>query len=254
MSRNRFAKTGFVLLIGLLATSITFNVFLYRQGRDYYLDLNHVRLDPLGLASFPIESHRTVDTSGKPLVVFYGDSRSVDWPIPAQGAEMTFINRGIGAQTTAQTLGRFSSHVLPLKANTLVLQVGINDLKTIALFPEQKKTITDNCIANIQEIVQLATEHRMRVILTTIFPLGKLPIERMPFWSNDVADAIDDVNQSIIGMEHNGIVILDAAAILVNDKGIIDSRYSKDFLHLNPQGYDALNRALSPLLLKPEVH
>ncbi len=52
-----------------------------------------------------------------------------------------FVNRGIGNQTTAQVLGHFHAHVAPLHPQTIILQVGINDLKTIPLFPEQAETI-----------------------------------------------------------------------------------------------------------------
>jgi len=221
---------------------------LYRQGQEYYLQLNETRLDPLGLKAFPIRQARVSPADGKPLVVLLGDSRAAAWPAPTQLEGFTFVNRGASAQTTAQVLGRFPYHVPSLKPDILVLEVGINDLKTIPLFPERKAAIVADCEANIQKLVELATRDNTRVILVTIFPLGQIPIERRPFWSEDVALAITEVNQFITMLASDSVEIFDAGKILSNESGIVDPRYSKDFLHLNATGYEALNRELSLVL------
>lgn len=83
----------------------------------------------------------------------------------------------------------------PLQPDIVILQVGINDLKTLPLFPERQEEIIANCKTNIQQIVDKSLQADASVILTTIFPLGQLPIERRLFWSEEVALAIDDVNQ-----------------------------------------------------------
>jgi hypothetical protein len=36
---------------------------------------------------------------------------------------------------------------------------------------------------------------------------------------------------------------------LLSENGLVKGEYSLDLLHLNPAGYDALNRSLTPLLL-----
>lgn len=244
MMKSRYA---IAILLILLAGSIALNVVLYQQGRAYYLDLNRTRLDPLGLKAFPAGvSTRATD---KPLVVFFGDSRAAGWSSPSQvSEEMVFINRGIGAQTTAQTLGRFAAHIQPLQPDILILQVGINDLKTIPLFPGQKKAILAGCKANIEQIVGLSTQNGARVILTTIFPLGQLPIERRPFWSEDVAAAVEEINEFIKTLASDQVTVFDTNSVLANSRGITDPLYSKDFLHLNEKGYGALNQQLVHLL------
>jgi hypothetical protein len=173
MSKKHIRPFSIVLAIILLISSI-FNIILYRQGQEYYLQLNETRLDPLGLKAFPIGQARDNLADGKPVVVFLGDSRAAAWPAPTQLDGFTFINRGASAQTTAQVLGRFPYHVPSLKPDILVFEVGINDLKTIPLFPERKAAIVADCEANIQTLVDLATQDDMRVILVTIFPLGQI--------------------------------------------------------------------------------
>jgi len=248
MSKRRIPLFGIVIGAILLLVSLAFNIILYRQGRAYYLQLNATYLDPLGLKAFPIDPTRVDPANEEPLVVFLGDSRAAAWTTPTQIAGFTFINRGSSAQTTAQVLGRFPHHVQPLKPDILVLQVGINDLKTIPLFPDKQEAIVAECKANIQQLVELSTHNNIRVILVTIFPLGQLPIERRAFWSDDVALAIVDVNQFLAALASDGVQILDAVEILSNEHGIVDPRYSKDFLHLNETGYEVLNRELSQVL------
>jgi lysophospholipase L1-like esterase len=247
--QNKFViLVGTILCILFLLASLGANILLYRQGYEYYLQVNEIRLDPLGLNVFDTKKLHYTHFNGKMLAIFVGDSRAADWTVPSKVKNFTFINRGINAQTTAQVLGRFTYHVLSLNPDTLVLQVGINDLKTIPLFPNRKAEIIAKCKANIQEMVELAVQNNIQIILTTIFPLGILPIERRPFWSDDVVLAVDNVNQFIVGLARDKVEILDTAKILSDKQGNIVSLYSKDFLHLNKVGYEVLNRKLEKIL------
>jgi len=241
-----------------LVFSLAANLLLYRQGREYYVQLNATRLDPLGLKAFPVEPTRVGPdqadpakaklAKAKPVVLFLGDSRAAAWPAPAQSDDFTFVNRGISAQTTAQVLRRYPYHVQGLEPDTVVLEVGINDLKAIPLFPGQRAAIVAECKANIQQIVALSTGQGARVILATIFPLGRIPPQRRPFWSDEVAPAIAEVNRYLATLASDDVQLFDAAAILSNRQGTVDPRYSHDFLHLNRAGYDALNRELARVL------
>jgi lysophospholipase L1-like esterase len=249
-SISKFMTMSAVFLACVLIISIWLNSYLYQKGRDYFLQLNSTRLDPLGLSAYPITSRANTKQVEKPVILFFGDSRAAAWPSPDQITNANIINRGIRAQTTVQVLGRFTYHVVPLKPKIVIIQVGINDLKTIPLFPDQKETIVKNCKSNIQQIVNLSLENDSRVILTTIFPLGQLPIRRRPFWSDDVATAINDVNAFIGSLASDLVTVFDTGKVLANERGIIEPSYSWDFLHLNLKGYAALNRELIHLLLQ----
>lgn len=236
-----------LLLVGLLISG-TFNLFLFLQGKEYYLQLNETRLDPLGL-SYYVSTPNPEDLNNprQPVVVFFGDSRAASWPPPANLEGFRFINRGIGAQTSAQVLYRFDEHVKPLHPQIIILQAGINDLKTIPLFPERKDVIITNCQANIQQIVTQATKSGATVILTTLFPTGNVPWERQLFWSADVAKAVDEVNTFIRSLEKQGVIIFDAYSILA-ENNVAREEYFQDTLHLNAAGYKALNIELGRIL------
>jgi lysophospholipase L1-like esterase len=182
------------------------------------------------------------------LVVFYGDSRAWAWPAPPAPPNYRFINRGVGTQTTAQVLGRFEAHVAPLQPDLLLLQVGINDLKTLPLFPDQQAAILARCQENIAAIIAKARQVGASVILTTIFPTGPVPLERQPFWSEDISDSVNLVNAYLKSLVAEDVIIFDSASLLANEAGLLNDRYSQDTLHLNPAGYEALNQELLQIL------
>lgn len=208
--------------------------------------MNEVRLDPLGLSHY--SGQKDTATEGLQRVVFFGDSRAQNWPAP-NVPDYEFINRGIGAQTSAQVAGRFEDHVTPLKPDMLILQMCINDLKTIPLFPDQREAIITNCLTNTGTIIERSTVISAKVILTTVFPVGEPTLERrLFFWSDEIAESISEVNVSLRAMASEHVLVLDAFALLAGENGLINPGYALDALHLNSQGYEKLNIALTGLL------
>jgi lysophospholipase L1-like esterase len=252
MKTWRMLLSGLVLLA--LGASIFLNLMLFRRAKQYYFELNHTRLDPLGIDFYPTTAKE--DEFQQVRVVFFGDSRSAQWPSPIMEGELAdykFINRGISSQTSVQSFLRFAEHVGPLKPNVVVVQVGVNDLKTVALFPDRRDAIVANCQENIKGIVAAAKAMGAVVIVSTVFPVGQVPLERQIFWSDDIAIAVQQVNAYIATLADDQTLVLDAFSLLANQQGLVASEYSSDELHLNDRGYEVLNQKLSELLqsLKP---
>ncbi|MEO0536728.1 MAG: GDSL-type esterase/lipase family protein [Cyanobacteria bacterium P01_A01_bin.123] len=251
MKSNKIFILMSTVLLLLLGGSIYLNAQLYQQAKKYYFEVNETRLDPFGLSEYPATLEQVSHDSGadqsKIRVVFFGDSRAAGWVSPnASGYE--FINRGISSQTTAQTIQRFAYHVNPLQPDVVVIQVGVNDLKTVALFPRRKDEIIANCRANIQQIVDEARRLGATVILTTILPTGEVPLERRPFWSDEIDIAIQEVNAYIATLAEDQVIVFDAFSLLANDQGKMVEAYRSDELHFNEQAYVLLNQKLVPLL------
>ncbi len=246
MRVRRLIVTMLIISLGLLTVSIALNFYLFDYARLYYFQLNGLRLDPLGLDSFSDTSQIELQPS-EALVVFYGDSRAANWNM--RGIEgFKFLNRGISSQTSVQIIERYDEHIRPLSLDILVVQVCINDLKTIALFPDLKEHIIANCQENIQQIVALATEQGATVILSTVFPVGQVPLERQPFWSDEIPAAIVEVNSFINSLASERVIIFDAYSLLVDENGELQEVFSFDELHLNSVGYETLNSDLVQLL------
>ncbi len=236
------------LVIVLLLASIGVNIFLFRIASAYYADIQRVRFNPIGLESFYDESYLP---SEETRIVFYGDSRAAQWPSPAvDGVE--FVNRGIGAQTSNQILLRYDHHVTPLQPDILLVQMCINELKTVPIFETRRQQITESCQHNTRQIIENARQTDTTVILTTVFPVGHVPLQRRLFWSDDVAAAVDETNAFLRQQSAENVIIFDTFALLADETGHINSDYAFDTLHLNAAGYDLLNaeliKVLEPLL------
>jgi lysophospholipase L1-like esterase len=237
-----------LLGLGLLACSVFVNFLLYNRVNKYYAELNQTRLDPLGLNYYPVNS-KLVAKTNRSRVVFFGDSRAASWIAPKID-RYEFINRGISSQTSAQTIDRFSAHVRSLKPDLVIVQVGVNDLKTIALFPERKQEIVANCQANIKRIIQESRKLGAVVMVTTIFPAGEVPLERKPFWSDKIGLAIKEVNTYITTLADDKTIVFDTYSLLADRRGLMLPQYRLDELHFNKQGYTILNQELSRQLAK----
>jgi lysophospholipase L1-like esterase len=246
--QNYIFRLTLLLCFIALAVSLTLNALLFLQARHYYLLLNKTNLDPLGLRAFSTDSlPDNVPATSTPTVVFFGDSRAAMWSAPANLKGFSFVNRGISNQTSGQILGRFDKHIVPLHPNIIIVQVGINDLKTIPLFPEQKAAIISNCKDNIQQIVERSVNSGATVILTTIFPIGPVPLTRQPFWSPEIAQAVSEVNTYLYSLKAKNVLILDTYSLL-QQKGQVQSNYVFDTLHINEKGYTVLNQELTKVL------
>lgn len=222
----------------IAVTSAAAAVLGFRYAKKYYDELNAVRLDPLGSRHFQIPKEPK-----NPDLIFYGDSRASQWAEPSWLAGRT-LNLGISGQTTEQIFGRFDQHLAPFSPQIVVFQAGINDLKTIPLFPQAEDDIIRSCKENIERMLALCRKKNAHVILTTIFPVGKLPLPRRAVWSPKADHAIDAVNAYIQSLQSADVSILVTADVLNGADGRLNPDYSHDFLHLNEEGVAQLNIAL----------
>ena len=237
--------------IPVIGASVAANIFLYGQLKKYYVELNQVRLDPLGL-SYYNQDPKLRDKGDTQRVILFGDSRVADWPAPKiPGYE--FYNRGVGGQTSAQTSQRFNFHLSDLDPDIVVIQVGVNDLKAIPLMPEERNVIIDLCRSNIRQMVEDAQALGATVIVSTILPVGDVPLIRQPVWSEDVAQAIYEVNGYIDSLKDDRVFVFDGFSAIADEQGRMPGDYRKDELHLNAQGYAALNEAFVDFVSTTEL-
>ncbi|MEM8639935.1 MAG: GDSL-type esterase/lipase family protein [Cyanobacteria bacterium P01_G01_bin.54] len=250
LSKQPLCLVLLIFITALLGISVTSNFLLFKRAKLYYLELNKTRLDPAELSYY---THQDLPQKkgDRPRVIFFGDSRAESWLSPESEAYEWF-NRGIAGQTAVQTSQRFAAHVEPLHPDVVVVQVGINDLKTIALFPERRDEIVANCLANIRRIVVDAQRIGSTVIVTTIFPTGEIPLARRPFWSDKIEGAITQVNGEILTLAGEQVIVLDSFQLLAGAQRKLPRNYQKDELHLKPMGYAPLNQALLTALEKSQ--
>jgi lysophospholipase L1-like esterase len=224
------------------------NIILGLYAIRFYRQLHRILLDPVNAGAFG-DQDMILNTDGKPLVVLLGDSRISHWqPLPSL-AGCRIVNRGVSNETTPQTLLRFEKDIISLKPSLAVIQVGINDLKTIGVFPKQSQHIIDSCERNIKTMVERLTANDICVIVMTLVPPAKPELLRRPVWSNEIYSAVHNVNDAIRAIESDKVVVLDCNAFMTDGKRI-KSQYSCDTLHLSRSGYEKLNEHLEPVMIE----
>ena len=101
---------------------------------------------------------------------------------------------------------------------------------------------------NIQELTEQAVATNATVILTTIFPVKRTLFPWQTFGSEVVANSVEEVNQFIYSLAGTNVIVMDTGEILAGPDGNLNPEFSLDTLHINGQGYQALNARLSVIL------
>lgn len=185
-------------------------------------------------------------------VVFMGNSITQGWKDygnPALFIDSTsYINRGIGGQTTPQMLVRFRADVIALKPKVVVILAGINDIAENT-GPTTLEMIQDNLIS----MVELAKANNIKVILSSILPANNFP------WRPNIypADKVIEMNVFLKNYaESNNCIYLDYYTPLVDNKKGMKAAYSDDGVHPTIAGYDIMTplvkEAIAKALLEQE--
>ncbi len=239
-------KNLFLVALALaLAGSLVLNYFFYKRA---FIPLQSAKLDPIGLDYYSSESTSS-KPEGVPKVMLYGDSRALSWG-PYETTELHFTNRAIGNQTSTQIVQRFKTHAAAHKPQVLLVQMCVNDLKMIPLFPNKRERIIQDCKDNIQLLINEARQINSKVVLTTVFPLGDISIFRnvLGITEAPIIEGIAQVNEYIKTLASDDILIFDSYDLLLGEDLKINPAYSSDWLHLNAAGYKHLNSHLSEFL------
>jgi lysophospholipase L1-like esterase len=244
MKRSFIRILPFLLLLFALLS----NGILFRTALHYYRLYLKATLDPLNIdASSP--QVRDPKLSLSPRIIFIGDSRARAWPLPSSlRSKFLYSNYAVSGSTTSQVLGHFSRLSLTLTPrDIIVIQAGINDLKTIPFFPLERNRITELCFENISRLTSLITDSHATVVLTTIIPIGTIPLYRKPFWSPSVEESISQCNSQIKKLASDNVYILDTS-ILSDQTARIPSQLQLNFLHINSSAYHVLNTKLVSII------
>jgi lysophospholipase L1-like esterase len=167
-------------------------------------------------------------------IVFMGDSITELWSVvhPSFFSEKSYVNRGIGGQTSPQMLVRFRADVIALNPSVVVLLAGANDIAQNT-GPSTLEMIANNIIS----MVELAKANHIKVILCSILPAIDFP------WRKGLqpAEKIVTLNKMILEYaDANDILYLDYYSVMVDDQKGLNSIYSEDGVHPNKAGYKVM--------------
>ena len=172
--------------------------------------------------------------AGEHRIVFMGDSITEGWvrhgvPADPPDTAKAYVNRGISGQTTPQMLLRFRQDVIDLKPSVVVIFAGTNDIagNTGDMTPEQTEE-------NLQTMAELAQLHEIKVVMCSILPAYDFP------WKpgREPAPKIIALNKWIkdYAASHSAVYV-DFYSAMVDARGGLPEKLSKDGVHPNPAGY-----------------
>ncbi|MEZ4857666.1 MAG: SGNH/GDSL hydrolase family protein [Flavobacteriaceae bacterium] len=177
-------------------------------------------------------------------VVFIGNSITEGWRNDSLSLfkNPSFINRGIGGQTTSQMKIRFWQDVIKLNPKVVVILAGINDIAQntgpIALSEIAK---------NIEEMTQLAKAHRIKVVVCSVLPANYFPWRPQILTSEKVI-ALNAMLKSLAIKQD--VTYLDYYTFMVNDTKGMKEEYTYDGVHCTLEGYRKMETILLPCLEK----
>lgn len=168
---------------------------------------------------------------GEQRVVFMGNSITEGWPNkdPEYFEKPSYINRGIGGQTTPQMLLRFRADVIDLKPKAVVILAGTNDIAGNT-GPMTLEEIRDNIIS----MSELAMANDIKVIISSVLPAydyhwrpGLEPNVKIPKLNAMLKDYA----------ENNGLIYLDYFTAMADERNGLPTELADDGVHPTKEGY-----------------
>lgn len=181
-------------------------------------------------------------TSGltKDQVLFYGSSSWRIWKdIKTDLAPLPVLNRGFGGSTIPELIHYLNRVVIPHKPKLLVIYGGENDLSG------KKYKSAEQMFDSYRLFVSLVQKQLPKTNIC--FVSMKLSPSRRQHW-----ETVKKGNQMVKAFSTGKrLSYVDINPVLFNANGTVKAElYTKDSLHLNPQGYHAYAKVLKPFLQK----
>ncbi|KHK92900.1 GDSL-type esterase/lipase family protein [Novosphingobium malaysiense] len=169
---------------------------------------------------------------GEKRVVFMGDSITDLWNLAQYFPGKPYINRGIGAQVTAQMLVRFEQDVVALQPSAVVILGGVNDVSGFLQVES-----AEGIVSNIEAMADIADRHGIKVVLCSILPVTNTPTVDYNIRERKPAE-LRLINRQLEALARaRGYAYANYAPALANEKGLMRLEFTKDGVHPLPAGY-----------------
>ena len=212
----------------------------YIQGGgtlDDWANIAKYKSDNLEIIKNPIDN----------LVIFIGNSITENWSTfrPDFFENNSFLNRGIGGQTTPQMLIRFKPDVINLKPKSVVILAGINDIAG-----NTGPMVISNIAENIFSMSEIAKQYEIKVYICSVLPAKDFP------WSPNLDPANKVIRLNEILKDYclkNDIVYVDYYSKMNDGNGglkVPEYTSEKDLVHPNSDGYAMMESVILKAIKK----
>lgn len=178
-------------------------------------------------------------------VVFIGNSITEGWVNmhPEFFTSNNYIGRGIGGQTSPQLLSRFRQDVIDLHPKAVIINIGTNDIAENTGVYDPEFTL-----GNIKSMAELAKANNIKVILSSVLPVGEYPWRKE---IKNVPDKIAALNKGIQEYaEKNKFAYIDYFAVMHDENRALIGTYGNDGVHPNALGYDVMEKVAKTIIDK----
>ena len=214
-----FLKRLMIRRIFALCTLMAFNQLTNAQdwaNLSYYRKANTLLENPAG---------------NEDRVVFMGNSITEFWKNvhPDFFIGKTYVNRGIGGQTTSQMLLRFRADVVNLHPKVVVFLGGTNDIAG-----NTGNVSLDMIEDNIFSMIELAKSNEISVVLCSVLPVFDYP------WSpgKEPAEKIIALNEALrFYAETHDVTFVDFHSSMKDERNGLRIELGEDGVHPNVAGY-----------------
>ncbi|MCC6857886.1 MAG: hypothetical protein IT158_04960 [Bryobacterales bacterium] len=180
--------------------------------------------------------------SGRPRVVFLGDSITDGWRLNEYFGDRDFVNRGISGQITGEMLGRMKADVIDLKPAAVLILAGTNDIaRDIPIRVIQN---------NLTMMGDLADAYKIKVLMASILPVSDYHKAKNPRFEMSKARppaVIANLNYWIKDFcAQRKYTYVDYHSKMVDKAGFMQAELADDGLHPNSMG----DRIMAPIALE----
>lgn len=218
-----FSKPSIVTSVFLLS------IFLFSMG-----DIN--AQDWANLNAFKAANSKLSPPAlGEDRIVFMGNSITIGWKntLPEFFEGKSYVNRGIGGQTTPQMLVRFRQDVVELQPKVVVILAGTNDIAGNT-GPSTIEMIADN----IFSMSEIAHSNHIKVVISSVLPVYDYP------WKPGLNPVPKIIKLNKMLKEYaveKGHVYLDYFSIMADERNGLPANLASDGVHPNKDGYEMMS-------------
>lgn len=201
-----------------------------------------MHLDWPNMARFDAQNKEVDSDNTDNRVVFMGNSITEGWAsyMPEMFDNQTYINRGIGGQTTPQMLLRFRQDVIAHQPKVVVILAGTNDIAGNTPLKD-----LETVAGHLFSMAELARQHDIKVILCSVVPAaeypwrkGKRPDVKIPQLNKMIQDYCNE----------NKIHYLDYFIAMTDGNGGLIESYGYDGVHPDEDGYKVMTKLVEKAL------
>ena len=188
--------------------------------------------DWFGFNRYQADNERIIASGDYPEVVFMGNSITDNWAYfhPDFFNSHNFCGRGIGGQTSAQMLVRFTADVIALHPKAVVIMAGTNDVAHNDYWVTPEKVVE-----NIVAMCNIAKANGIVPIISSIPPCSEFPWRKE---INNPGQTIVNINEALKAYaKANDIVYIDYHSAFADEQLGFPKALSDDGCHPNPDTY-----------------